>query len=106
MDIEECRWEGKSGRGYTFLVYDIGIEFVASPGFYIFAKRSEGSENGWEALKIAYTDNLKSELFESEKNECVIKNGATHIHSHMERDKDRIEQEIKDLVENHKSVCG
>lgn len=101
----KCAWTGKSGSQYRFEIYEIGnSRFNAMPGNYIYAKMVKGF---WVPCYIGQADNLKNRLGNLKKEDCSLRNGATHIHAHANfggEEARRLEQ--KDLILLHRPCCN
>ena len=74
-------WQGKSGTDYKYYIYPIGTIFKSEPGNYVFAK--ESSPGKWRAIYIGETSNLNERFDDHHKMPCIRRNGATHIHVHI-----------------------
>ena len=97
-------WPGKSGKEYKYWIYPIGASFKDAPGNYIFAKESKPGH--WLPVYIGQTNSLSTRLANHEKESCAKRNGATHIHAHLnEREADRLAEE-KDLILRWKPPCN
>ena len=97
-------WAGKSGATYTYNIFPIDESFPEMPGNYIFAR---GNGDTWTALYIGETGNLKNRLGpQHEKWDCVIQNGATHIHAHASLPSESTRKlEEQDLIDQYSQVC-
>ncbi len=105
-DPLEIYWSGKSGTKYRFWIYVRGPTFKEPcPGVYIYAKQTE--PHRWAPpLYIGQTENVNERLTDHEKEECVNRNSATHIHIRIVTDqKSRLAIE-KDLIEKWKPACN
>lgn len=103
-DQPTCNWPGKSGRTYTYYVYPIGTGFKEDAGNYIFAKLN--ASNNWVPQYIGQTKNLNQRLGDHEKEACAKRNGATHIHAHLNAAEAARLAEEKDLIENFNPPCN
>lgn len=97
-------WHGLSGQAYKYWIYRIGASLKEEPGNYIFAK--ETSPNKWAPQYIGQAKNLNERLENHEKEDCAKKHGSTHIHAHLNRDKDARLYEEADLIERWKPPCN
>ena len=97
-------WTGKSGKEYRYLIYEIGTDFRAVAGNYIFSK--EDTPKSWVPIYIGQTDNLNERFDNHHKMPCIRRNGGTHIHVHTnERESDRLAEE-KDLIAKGATPCN
>lgn len=98
-------WPGQSGKKYQYQIYPIGTSFKEEAGSYIYAK--EASPEHWSPCYIGQTENLNQRLRNHEKEACAKKNGATHIHAHLNNksEADRKAEE-KDLIQKWKPPCN
>jgi hypothetical protein len=101
----EIHWKDKSGIGHRFWIYGRETKFnEPCPGIYIYAR--ETSPHKWIPIYIGQTENVNVRLTNYEQQECVDRNGATHIHiSIITDEKARLAIE-KDLIEQWKPVCN
>lgn len=74
-------WPGLSGKEYKYWIHPISTSFKEEPGNYAFAK--ETRPGYWSPCYIGQTENLGQRLGNHEKEACVKRNGATHIHAHV-----------------------
>jgi excinuclease UvrABC nuclease subunit len=97
-------WEGASGKKYKYWISPIGVDFKDEPGNYIFAKKT--STGGWRPVYIGQAKSLKDRLSNHNEAACAKRNGATHIHTHTNSQKqDRLAEEA-DLIRKWKPVCN
>lgn len=106
VEQETIQWEGQTGRRYRYWIYYIGTSFKKVPGNYIFAKQNVPLPD-FSPIYIGETEDL-SERFENHpKMPCIKRNGATHIHVHINRDgKTFRKAEEGDLIERWNSPCN
>jgi len=97
-------WPGKSGQEYTYWIYPINSSFKEEGGNYIFAKETVPKK--WIPVYIGQTENLNERLENHEKETCAKRNGATHIHAHINNDKNARLVEEKDLIIRWQPVCN
>jgi len=78
---------------------------MEEPGNYIFAAPDSAGE--WFALYIGQSSDLGDRLSNHEKEEYAIKNGATHIHAHINSrgEQARLDEE-EDLIKHHLPLCN
>ncbi len=96
-------WKDKSGTSHRFWIYPRGTKFnEPCPGIYIYAR--ETSPHQWIPIYIGQTENVNVRLANHEQQECVDRNGATHIHvSIITDERSRLAIE-KDLIQQWKPV--
>lgn len=98
-------WPGKSGAQYKYWIYPIETNFKEAAGNYIFAK--ETKPGSWSPCYIGQTENLNDRLGNHEKEACAKRNGATHIHAHLNGSGDTARKvEEKDLITEWKPPCN
>ena len=95
---QEAIWPGKSGKKYTYKVFPLSQAWNDVPGNYIFAKLANGH---WSPVYIGECDSLQKRHVAHDKEACVKRNGATHIHAHASSAKkhERLDEET-DLRNN------
>lgn len=100
----KCVWSGKSGTRYLFWIYPIGTSFDTEPGNYIFAKKD--AAGNWVAVYLGETSDLSERFDHHHRKDCIKRNGATHIHAHLNLSKsDRIAEET-DLRHSYDPPCN
>jgi len=104
MATTTYNWAGKSGKTYGYYVYPLDTHFKEEPGNYIFAKRDASGQ--WIPQYIGQTKNLNQRLGDHEKEACAKRNGATHIHAHLNPTEATRLAEEKDLIERHNPPCN
>jgi hypothetical protein len=104
LPTPQVRWPGKSGNKYVYRVYPVGTKLKAIPGNFIFAKKMN---DVWSPLYISQTEDLSARFLDDRLEECVQRNGATHVHVHKASDEvgPRVDEEI-DLRGNFGSPCN
>ncbi len=98
------QWPGKSGKSYEYHVYKIGETFKDEAGNYIFCKINAAGK--WEPQYIGQAKSLKDRIGNHNQEACAKRNGATHIHAHLNAQEVNRLAEEKDLIENFKPVCN
>jgi len=99
------KWPGQSGKEYEYSIHPIETSFPKKPGNYVFAKKTEA--NKWSPCYIGQTKNLDERLDDHEKEECAIRNGATHIHAHLSSEDERVRKaEEADLIRRWQPPCN
>ena len=97
-------WPGHSEKKYTYYVYKIGTPLKAAPGNYIFAKRTA---TGWIPIYIGETSDLSERFDNHHKMPCIKRNGATHIHAHVNNSGVTARRaEESDLIKRWKPSCN
>jgi hypothetical protein len=98
-------WQGKSGKQYQYWIHPIGTTFKEQPGNYIYAKETQPGH--WKSLYIGQTKNLNERLEDHEKEACAKRQGATHIHEHINGNGEPARRaEEKDLVLKEQPPCN
>jgi predicted GIY-YIG superfamily endonuclease len=103
-DVPTINWTGKSGQQYLYHIYPINSSFKEEGGNYIFAK--ETTPNHWSPVYIGQTKNLNQRLENHEKEKCATRNGATHIHAHLNNTENSRLSEEKDLILKWQPTCN
>ena len=102
-------WEDEYGHEYEYRIYPIDYSFAeyeGTGGNYIFAERGPIETNEWYPKYIGEISNLCDRLTGHEKEACARRNGATHIHVHVNsNEKTRLNEEMK-LVGTYSPVCN
>lgn len=98
------RWTGQSGNQYQYWIYPIGSTFKEEGGNYIFAK--ETKPGYWSPVYVGQTNNLNKRLGDHEKEACAKRNGATHIHAHLNAAEPTRLAEEKDLILKWQPACN
>lgn len=100
----KCRWTGSSGSGYDYQVYPLGTRFKKEVGNYIYCR--EVAAGRWAPQYIGQTTCLDERLGDHEKEACARRNGATHIHAHLNPVQiDRFAEE-EDLIRAYRPPCN
>lgn len=100
-------WKGKSGAFYKYWVLPIGIARNLKPeaGNYIFAKETE--PRTWHPVYVGETSDLSKRLDNNHQNDCIGRNGATHIHAHVNIDGDQARRdEEADIRQFYNPTCN
>lgn len=104
-EAQTIKWPGKSGKEYLHHIYPIGSEFKEEAGNYAFAKQN--SQGQWVSVYFGQSKNLNQRLENHEKEECATRNGATHIHAHLNsQGPDARLAEERDLIRHWLPVCN
>jgi hypothetical protein len=96
---QTCTWTGASGRKY---VYDVYLRQQKMPrhqaGNFIYAKQDE--QKRWVPIYVGQGDLTQGAAIERDRVECIDAKGATHVHVHVNFDKDDRLGEEEDLLNN------
>lgn len=98
------QWPGKSGTQYKYWISPIDSTFKEEGGNYIFAKESR--PGSWVPIYFGQARNLKERLGNHEKEPCAVRNGATHIHSHLNATEAARLAEESDLLARWSTPCN
>ena len=100
-----CKWRGNSGTAYTYYIYKLPTRsWKAEPGNYIFAKVVDGK---WRAIYAGETSDLSSRFTGHHQQACIDRNGATHIHAHINRGGDQARRdEERDVRLRYSPPCN
>lgn len=97
-------WHGVSGKGYQYTVYNINTSWNDVPGNYIYAGQTS---TGWKAAYIGQTKSFKDRLPDHNEEACAKRNGATHIHAHVNNGGEAARKaEEADLIKKHQPPCN
>jgi hypothetical protein len=97
-------WPGKSGNSYRYFIYNIGTNFKAVSGNYIFVKASSGSRS---AIYIGQTDDLCEDFENHPKMSCIREHGANQIHVRINKEfEDARKKEVADLIDAQNPPCN
>jgi hypothetical protein len=96
---QTCTWTGTSKRKYVYDVYRRhSKEAPHHAGNFIYAKMDE--QHRWVPIYIGQGDLTQRTAIERDYVSCIDAKGATHIHLHVNFDKDDRLAEEKDLLSN------
>ena len=94
---------GKSGKSYSFEKYILNTNFNALGGLYLFTRAADNTNY---LLYLGHTQDLSSRFTNHHKEQCIDKNGGTHISVCVINDeKKRLEAE-KDILSNYNFTCN
>lgn len=103
MADQKCIWTGDSGTKYTYYVYPRGTSVTGErDGNYVYAKLN--SANQWVPVYFGegdLTQRAGSNGSNHHRKECIDLKGATHVHMHLNANKDQRRAEEKDLLANY-----
>lgn len=98
-------WQGQSGKSYKYWVHRLPPNFVAKPGNYIFAR--EVSPDRFVPVYIGETSDLSERFDNHHKAQCIGRNGATHIHAHVNSGGEMARRsEESDLIARWRPTCN
>lgn len=98
------QWPGKSGQTYKYFIYPIGHDLKAEGGNYIFAK--ETSPNRFRPVYVGETGDLSTRFDNHHKAKCIGREGATHIHAHLNTDESNRLGEEADIIARWNPPCN
>ncbi len=105
MTAKTNTWVGQHGSEYEYWIYPIDMDnFKEEGGNYIFAR--EISLGEWTPQYIGETSNLNERLGNHEKKPCARRNGATHIHAHLNSNEFTRLSEEQDLIDAWSPICN
>ena len=94
-----CTWTGASGSKYVYEIHARHPKLPPNePGNYIYAKMDE--HRRWVPIYIGEGNLTQRAATAPHCVECIDAKGATHVHVHINADRDDRETEMKDLLEN------
>jgi hypothetical protein len=100
MAEQTCTWTGASGQKYVYDVYRRHPEVPPNQaGNFIYAKMDE--QKRWVPIYIGCGDLTQRAAVERRCVECIDAKGATHVHLHVNYDKEDRFAEEKDLLDNY-----
>ena len=103
MSGKTVKWKGQSGRAYGYTVHELATNWNDVAGNY-FARRTGAK---WQAVYVGETGSLKDRLPNHEVRDCARRNGATHIHAHVNGAGERTRRaEEDDVIALHRPVCN
>jgi hypothetical protein len=103
-DEGTIHWPGESGKNFKYWIYKIGASFKKIGGNYIFSK--ETKDGHWTPIYIGETGDLSTRFDTHHKDDCISKQGATHIHVHANEDEDARLAEEADLIAKWDPPCN
>ena len=99
-----AQWVGASGQTYTYYVHSWPTEFTDKRGGnYIFCKIVNQK---WKAIYIGETGNFSERFDNHHAMPCIERQGATHIHAHLNTNESARLAEEDDLIQNHNPPCN
>ncbi len=100
-----CTWTGASGRKYVYDVYARHPKLPPNePGNYIYAKMDQ--HRRWVPIYVG-EGNLTQRAATDPRGVAAIEaQGATHVHLHVNYDRDDREAELQDLLETFPQALG
>ena len=92
-----CTWTGASGKKYVYEVYARHPKLAPNePGNYIYAN-GRAQEMGADPYRCRQLDAARTDR---RRVDCINAKGATHVHVHVNSDRDDREAEVRDLLKN------
>lgn len=101
---DKINWPGVSGKSYEYYIHPLNTEFKAAPGNYCIAKEIEPGR--FRPLYFGETANLSERFDNHHKWPCFIRNGATHIHAHVNLYQEARLSEESDLIRKWDPTCN
>jgi hypothetical protein len=98
MAERTCTWTGASGRKYVYDVYPRHPKMTQQAGNFIYAKMDE--RNRWVPVYIGQGDLMQRAAVKQDRLACIDAKGATHVHLHVNFDKEDRVAEERDLLDN------
>ena len=101
-ETPRCEWTGKSGRTYTFFIYELPCTFDPNrPGNYIYAKQS--SAGTWTPIYIGEGD-LNDRATNHPQAHSIRQKGATHFHCHKNASERARLGKVADLLARYRQA--
>jgi hypothetical protein len=98
-DHPTCSWTGASGKVYVYEVHPRHPKLTPNqPGNYIYAKPD--LHRRWVPIYIGQGNLTQRAAVDPRCVECIDAKGATHVHLHVNSDRDDRLAEQKDLLDN------
>ena len=96
-DRPMCTWIGKSGTEYTYYIWSLPANFDPNQdGNYIFSK--ENDKGLWVPIYIGEGDLADRISDNHHQANCIKRNGATHVHVHLNGEERNRTSEEADLL--------
>jgi len=96
---QTCTWTGASGRKYVYDVYRRHPKVTPhQAGNFVYAKMDK--QKRWVPIYIGQGDLTQRAAVDRHCAECIDTKGATHVHVHVNFDKEDRLAEEKDLLNN------
>ena len=105
MKAETHEWHGAKGGPYEYHVFEVHTLFNTMPANFIYvAKTPEGD---WKPIYVGETSDMSAHLLGThDKQDCIERHGATHIHVHMSSPSGLARKmEQLDLIARHMPPC-
>jgi hypothetical protein len=94
-----CTWTGASGKKYVYDIHPRHPKLTPNePGNYIYARRDE--HRRWVPIYIGEGNLTQRAAIEARHVACIDAKGATHVHLHVNYDRDDRSAEVEDLLDN------
>lgn len=101
-----CTWTGATGNVYSYEIYPIDSSWNPVAANYIFARRSPYATGRWLAVYIGESSNIRERFADHHRAPCIRKEGATHVHVHLNADQGQRLFEETDLIKNISTPCN
>jgi len=94
-----CTWTGASGAKYVYEIHARHPKLAPNePGNYIYAKQDQ--QRRWVPVYIGQGNLTQRAAIDPHCVECIDAKGATHVHVHVNYDRDDRAAEEMDLLAN------
>src|SRR6516225_6553161 len=102
-DSLSCTWTGASGKKYIYEIHERHPKLAPNEAVnYIYAKMDE--HRRWVPIYIGDGNLTQRAAVAPRDVKCIDAKGATHVHLHVNYDRDDREAEVSDLLENFPQV--
>lgn len=92
-----CTWTGASRKKYVYDVHGLRLDIPPNePGNFIYAKMDE--QHRWIPVYIGQGNLTQLATVDPDRMACVALKGATHVHIHVNFDKEDRLAEVEDLL--------
>lgn len=97
-------WTGASGKEYQYWIYPLNTKLDQKPGNYCVARESQPGR--FIPLYFGETADLSERFDNHHKAPCFARNGATHVHAHLNASQDARLTEEADLIKRWNPTCN
>ena len=106
--LGNIKFEGKSGKKYTFNVYTIDTEFKEIGAVYFITKRTENKDGTGKHFRIyiGRTEDLSERFDDHHKQKCFNNNEANCICVYSESNEEKRIEIESDLIDNYNPPCN
>jgi hypothetical protein len=99
-----CSWTGASGKMYIYEIYARHPKLPPNePGNFIYAKLDE--HRRWLPIYIGEGNFTQRATPDARAAACIDAKGATHVHLHVNYEREDRVAEVKDLLDNFPQAC-